>query len=117
MGHADGICHLYIDSAADLDQAMRIAIDSKTNYPAACNAIETLLLHYEIAPAFLAMAIPTFQELGVILLGDQKSQKLGVDRLVSEEDWSTEYLDLILSVKIVASLDEALEHIRNYITN
>ena len=114
LGHADGICHLYIDSAADLPQALRIAIDSKTQYPAACNAIETLLIHEDIAQDFLVQAIPEFESYGVTLLGDLKSQELGVKGSAQDHDWSTEYLDLMLSVKIVHSIDEALEHIRCY---
>ena len=114
LGHADGICHLYIDSEADLGKALRIAIDSKTQYPAACNAIETLLLHEEIAESFLAIAIPAFQKLGVKLLGDMKSQALGISDCANEQDWSTEYLDLVLSVKIVQNINEALDHINCY---
>jgi len=114
LGHADGICHLYIDSAADLSHALRIAIDSKTQYPAACNAIETLLLHHEIAETFLMSAIPEFQKYGVKLLGDDKSHALGITHCANEQDWSTEYLDLVLSVKVVQTLDDALKHINCY---
>ncbi len=114
LGHADGICHLYIDSDADLEQSLRVAIDSKTQYPAACNSIETLLIHADIASSFLSIAIPAFQELGVTLRGDPESKSLGIMESANEEDWSTEYLDLILSVKIVRNLSEALEHIRLY---
>ncbi|MDP6202837.1 MAG: glutamate-5-semialdehyde dehydrogenase [Prochlorococcus sp.] len=114
LGHADGICHLYIDATADLQQALQIAIDSKTQYPAACNAIETLLIHQSIASAFLAIAIPAFRQAGVRLLGDSASRALGVEEPASEEDWSTEYLDLILSVKLVPNLEGALDHIRRY---
>tara|TARA_Y100001968_G_scaffold187355_1_gene171753 strand:+ start:22254 stop:23564 length:1311 start_codon:yes stop_codon:yes gene_type:complete len=114
LGHADGICHLYIDADSDLEQGVRIAIDSKTQYPAACNAIETLLLHSSIAGSFLKRAIPELELTGVSLCGDTTSQSYGVKELASEEDWSTEYLDLRLSVKVVSSLDEALEHIGRY---
>ncbi len=114
LGHADGICHLYVDSEVDLLQALRIAIDSKTQYPAACNAIETLLIHEEIAAAFLAKAIPAFHELGVTLRGDKKSQSYGVIERAEEKDWSTEYLDLTLSVRVVSSIKEALDHISRY---
>mgnify|MGYP001374901371 CR=1 FL=1 len=112
LGHADGICHLYVDSAVDLNQALSIAIDSKCQYPAACNAIETLLVHEAIAPSFLPIAVPAFHKLGVSLVGDEHSNKLGVENLANESDWSTEYLDLKLSIKIVSSIEEALEHIR-----
>ncbi len=114
LGHADGICHLYVDIAADLDQALRIAIDSKTQYPAACNAIETLLIHQDIADPFLSKAIPIFEQLGVKLIGDSDSQLLGITNCATEDDWATEYLDLILSVKIVQTLDDALLHINRY---
>ncbi|MEC7381743.1 MAG: glutamate-5-semialdehyde dehydrogenase, partial [Cyanobacteriota bacterium] len=114
LGHADGICHLYLDAAADLKQALQIAIDSKTQYPAACNAIETLLIHQSIAPSFLELAIPAFRQAGVRLLGDSASRALGVEESASEEDWATEYLDLILSVKVVPDLEGALDHIRRY---
>ena len=114
LGHADGICHLYVDAAADVMQAVRVAIDSKTQYPAACNAIETLLLHESVAAAFLTAAIPRFHEAGVVLRGDDASQNLGVTEVATEEDWRTEYLDLILSVRVVSDLDAALDHIRRY---
>ncbi len=114
LGHADGICHLYVDAAADLDQALRVAIDAKTQYPAACNAIETLLLHEQIAPSFLAMAIEAFGAAGVELRGDAAALTLGVDHAASEEDWSSEYSDLVLAVKLVADLDAAIEHIGRY---
>ena len=114
LGHADGICHLYVDAAAEVEQAVRIAIDSKTQYPAACNAIETLLVHESIAPAFLASAVPAFQSAGVSLRGDERSRELGVSDAASDADWRTEYLDLILSVRVVSSMDAALEHIRRH---
>ncbi len=114
LGHADGICHLYVDSAADLAQALRIAIDSKTQYPAACNAIETLLLHKDIASSFLNSAIPLFEQAGVALLGDEMSCTFGIKDVAKEEDWATEYLDLKLSVRVVSGLETALEHIRRY---
>lgn len=114
LGHADGICHLYVDAAADLDQALRVAIDAKTQYPAACNAIETLLVHEQIAPSFLAMAIEAFGAAGVELRGDAAALTLGVDHAASEEDWSSEYSDLVLAVKLVADLDAAIEHIGRY---
>ena len=75
LGHADGICHLYVDREVDIDQALRIAIDAKTQYPAACNAIETLLLHREAAPAFLAAAVPAMAAAGVSLRGDAAGQR------------------------------------------
>ncbi|WP_269609971.1 glutamate-5-semialdehyde dehydrogenase [Prochlorococcus marinus] len=114
LGHADGICHLYVDNSVDITKAINIALDSKIQYPAACNAIETLLIHEDVAEMFLKKGLPIFSSAGVTLKGDAKSQSLGVKNRADEADWSTEYLDLILSIKIVRNADEALEHIRKY---
>jgi glutamate-5-semialdehyde dehydrogenase len=114
LGHADGVCHLYVDAAADAAQALRVALDAKTQYPAACNAIETLLVHRAVAPDFLARAIPAFGRAGVELRGDGDSQALGVPLAATEEDWATEYSDLILAVRVVDDLEAALEHIGRY---
>ncbi len=114
LGHADGICHLYVDAEADLEQALRVAIDSKTQYPAACNAIETLLLHKDSAAAFLELALPAFAAAGVELRGDAAAQALGVSHAAGDDDWRTEYSDLILAVRVVDSLDEALAHIARH---
>lgn len=114
LGHADGICHLYVDREVDVAQAVRIALDAKTQYPAACNAVETLLVHREAAPGFLAAALPVFAAAAVELRGDAASQALGVPAAAAEADWSTEYSDLVLAVKVVDSLEQALEHIGRY---
>jgi glutamate-5-semialdehyde dehydrogenase len=114
LGHADGICHLFIDIEANLEMALSVALDSKTQYPAACNAIETLLVHRDIAPAFLEKAIPLFNSNDVKLIGDKSSVELGLKYEASLEDWETEYLDLILSIKIVDDLEEAITHIQKY---
>ena len=114
LGHADGICHLFIDIEANLEMALSVALDSKIQYPAACNAIETLLVHKDIAPAFLEKAIPLFNSNDVKLIGDKRSVELGLKYEASLEDWKTEYLDLILSIKIVDDLDEAITHIQKY---
>jgi glutamate-5-semialdehyde dehydrogenase len=114
LGHADGICHLFIDIEANLEMALSVALDSKIQYPAACNAIETLLVHKDIAPAFLEMAIPLFKSNDVKLIGDERSVELGLKYEASLEDWKTEYLDLILSIKIVDDLEEAIAHIQKY---
>jgi len=114
LGHADGICHLFIDIEANLEMALSVALDSKIQYPAACNAIETLLIHKDIAPAFLEKAIPLFNSNDVKLIGDKRSVELGLKYEASLEDWKTEYLDLILSIKIVDDLEEAITHIQKY---
>ena len=114
LGHADGICHLFIDIEANLEMALSVALDSKIQYPAACNAIETLLVHKDIAPAFLEKALPLFNSNDVKLIGDKRSVELGLKYEASLEDWKTEYLDLILSIKIVDDLEEAITHIQKY---
>ena len=114
LGHADGVCHLYVDQEVDVPQAIRIALDAKTQYPAACNAIETLLLHRSSAASFLEQALPAFAEAGVELRGDAASQALGVSTAAEESDWRTEYSDLILSVRVVDDLQQALDHIARH---
>lgn len=114
LGHADGICHLYIDQQADLEKAINITIDAKTQYPAACNAIETLLVHQAIAPTFLPKIATALQAKQVQLKGDEIScQYLNINP-ATETDWQTEYSDLILSIKVVESLQDAISHINTY---
>lgn len=114
LGHADGICHLYIDSTADLEKAINITIDAKSQYPAACNAIETLLVHSTIAPTFLPLVAAALQKRQVELRGDEATRKIIDISAATEDDWSTEYSDLILSIKVVNSLEEAINHINTY---
>jgi glutamate-5-semialdehyde dehydrogenase len=114
LGHADGICHLYIDGEAQIEQAVAITIDAKTQYPAACNAIETLLVHQAIAPQFLPIVAQALAEKGVKLKGDTATRAIIDCQPATEEDWSTEYSDLILAIKIVSNLTEAINHINDY---
>ncbi|BAZ19525.1 gamma-glutamyl phosphate reductase [Kalymmatonema gypsitolerans NIES-4073] len=115
LGHADGICHLYVDKAADIEKAIAITVDAKTGYPAACNAIETLLVHTSIAEEFLPKIAETLQKLNVELRGDEHSREiLSSIAAAIEEDWETEYSDLILSIKVVDSLQDAIAHINDY---
>ncbi|MGA8012659.1 MAG: glutamate-5-semialdehyde dehydrogenase [Candidatus Acidiferrales bacterium] len=117
LGHSEGICHVYVDRAADLDKAIDIAYDAKVQYPAVCNAAETLLVHEAIAGKFLPRMVAKLKEAKVEIRGDSKTiALLPKDGIVpaTEEDWATEYSDLILSVKIVASLEEAIEHVNRY---
>jgi glutamate-5-semialdehyde dehydrogenase len=114
LGHADGICHLYVDRAADLEKAITIAIDAKTQYPSACNTIETLLVHREIAPQFLPKVQIALQDKKVELRGDKATREILNIAAATEEDWSIEYCDLILSIKIVDSLETAIAHINFY---
>ncbi len=117
LGHGEGICHVYVDRAADLHKALKIAFDSKVEYPAACNAMETLLVHEEIAPLFLTDMVTRFQAAGVEVRGCPRTLALapigGVIPAV-EDDWATEYSDLIISVRVVSTTDEAIEHIDRY---
>ena len=114
LGHADGICHLYLDTSADLEQSVNITVDSKTQYPAACNAIETLLVNADIAPQFLPVIAEALADKGVKLKGDETAQQIIPCEPATEEDWQTEYSDLILSVKIVDSMTTAIAHINQY---
>jgi glutamate-5-semialdehyde dehydrogenase len=114
MGHADGICHVYIDREADLDMAERIVVDSKTQYVAVCNAAETLLVHRDVARDFLPRVKTALEAKGVEIRGcDQTMGLIDVTSAVVE-DWHTEYLDYILSIKVVDSLDAAVAHINTY---
>ena len=114
LGHADGICHVYIDAEADLNMAVNIAVDSKCQYVAVCNAAETLLVDSQIAEEFLPKVKAALDEKNVELRGCEKTAAIIDVKPASEEDWSTEYLDYILSIKVVAGLDEAIDHINRY---
>ncbi|MBD0364111.1 MAG: glutamate-5-semialdehyde dehydrogenase, partial [Coleofasciculus sp. C3-bin4] len=114
LGHADGICHLYIDEAANLQKAVDITVDAKTQYPAVCNAIETLLVHSAIAPTFLPLVAAALQKRNVELRGDEPTRKIVDISAATEADWSTEYSDFVLSIKIVDSLEDAIDHINTY---
>ncbi len=115
LGHADGICHLYIDKAADFEKAITITVDAKTHYPAACNAIETLLIHAEIAKDILPKIAEALQTQNVELRGDERSREILPSLTsVTQTDWETEYSDLILAIKIIDSLEEAIAHINDY---
>ncbi len=117
LGHAEGICHIYVDRTADLKQAIKIIVDAKVQYPAACNAVETLLLHKDIASNFLPPVIDELIKHKVTLKADERSREILNHKDVAAatiEDWSKEYGDLILSIKIVNSLEEAISHINTY---
>ena len=113
--HAKGVCNVYVDDAADLAMAQTIAFNAKCQRPATCNAMETLLVHEKVAPTFLPAITKRLQEAKVEVRGDEPARAI-VPGLApaTEEDWTTEYLDLILSVKVVRSLDEAIAHIGRY---
>lgn len=114
LGHAAGVCHTYVDEEAELEMAMRICYDAKVQYPAVCNAMETLLVHKNIARSFLPKMAVRYEEAGVELRGDDATLAIIDEKPASEEDWSAEYNDLILSVKVVSSLEEAVDHINRY---
>ena len=114
LGHADGICHVYIDAEADIDMAIRIAVDSKCQYVAVCNAEETLLIHEKIAANILPKLKEALEAKGVELLGCEKTQSIIDVKAATEEDWKTEYLDYTLSIRVVDNLEAAIEHINTY---
>lgn len=115
LGHADGICHLYVDAAADIAKAVAIALDAKVGYPSACNAIETLLVHSAMATTFLPKLAQALRAKGVELRGDTATQAILSEVVpATEEDWATEYSDLILAIKVVESVEAAIIHINTY---
>lgn len=116
VGHADGICHVYVDEAADINMAENICINAKVGYKVAvCNAMETLLVHASVAPKFLPSMCEKFAAKGVELRGCEESRKLHPDaKPATKEDWRTEYLDEILSIRVVPDFDAAVNHIETY---
>ncbi|MBP3892730.1 MAG: glutamate-5-semialdehyde dehydrogenase [Atopobiaceae bacterium] len=114
MGHADGICHIYVDKDANVDLAVRVCVDAKIQYTAACNAVETLLVDRAIAPVFIPAAAKALSAEGVEVRGDAEVCALADVKPATDEDWDTEYLALIVSVKLVDGVDEAIEHINRH---
>ncbi len=115
LKHDKGLCHIYVDQGAPLDMALEIAANAKVQRPGVCNAMETLLVHQEVAPAFLPRLAARLEEAGVELRGCPKTRTLlpSIGQ-ATETDWDTEYLDLILAIKVVEDLDEALAHIARH---
>lgn len=114
LGHADGICHLYLDKAAEINKGIKITVDAKTHYPAACNAIETLLVHQDIAESCLPHIAAALEAANVQLRGDEATAKIIKVKPAQDHDWHTEYSDLILAIKVVDSIDSAIVHINQY---
>lgn len=115
LKHYKGVCHIYVDEAADLDMAQQVCLNAKVQRPGVCNAMETLLVHKKIASAFLPPMAEAFRGQGVELRGCPATRDLVPECVpATEEDWSAEYLDLILAVKVVESMAEAIEHITRY---
>lgn len=114
LGHSDGICHVYVDKAADAEMAVSIAVDSKAQNVSVCNAMETLLVHREIAGEFLPKLLPAMREKGVALVGDEQVRAIIDVPPATEKDWFTEYLDYKASIRVVDSLEDAIAHINHY---
>jgi glutamate-5-semialdehyde dehydrogenase len=113
--HYKGVCHLYVDRAADPRLALDLLVDGKTSRPGVCNALETLLVHRDVADAFLPQAAQALRERGVELRGDEASRARVPDmQPATDDDYAAEFLDLILAVRVVDGLDEAIAHIRRY---
>lgn len=117
LGHADGICHIYIDKNINQHLAEKVCLDSKTDYPSACNAVETILVHKDAAASYLPAMVEIFNRNGV----EVRLEKAVIDKYkikdvkeATEKDWSTEYTDMIISIKEVSSLEEAVNHINRY---
>ncbi|MCA1657265.1 MAG: glutamate-5-semialdehyde dehydrogenase, partial [Actinobacteria bacterium] len=116
---ASGNCHVYVDASADLDAAEAIILNAKVQRPGVCNAAETLLVHTDAAPAFLPRALRTLRAAGVELRVDGRARTLAGDLApalagASDEDWDTEYLALVLAVRVVDSLQQAIEHVNEH---
>ena len=114
LGHADGICHGYVHRDADIKMAVDIVIDSKTQYVAVCNAMETLLVHRGVAKAFLPELKKAFEPFDVRIHGCEKTKMIIDCELATEEDWKTEYLDYEIAIRIVDTIEDAIEHINTY---
>lgn len=114
MGHADGICHTFVDEFARIDMAVDLVVDSKTQYVVVCNALETLLVHEKIAERFLPALKEGLSQKSVQIRGCEKTRAIIDCEVATDEDWQTEYLDYILSIKVVSGLEEAIEHINAY---
>jgi glutamate-5-semialdehyde dehydrogenase len=111
LGHTEGVCHVYVDEAADLEMAEEVAYDAKVQYPAVCNAVETLLVHEAVADEFLPAMAARYRDAGVELRGDERTREIVEMDAATDEDWTTEYGDLVLAVTVVDSLDEAVAHV------
>jgi glutamate-5-semialdehyde dehydrogenase len=117
LGHGSGICHIYVDSAADLKMAQEVIVDAKVQYPAACNSVEKVLVHQDVAEEFIPALVAALQFAGVEVRGCSRTSKLLANSQIiaaTEQDWHTEYGDLKITVKIVNDMDEAIEHINHY---
>ncbi len=115
LGHAEGLCHIYVDAGADLKQAVEVCYDAKVQYPGVCNAVETLLVHRDIAARFIRAMGERYRKAGVEVRGDRATLKiLPWAKRATEKDWRTEYLALVISIKVVSSVEEAIGHVNRY---
>lgn len=114
LGHTEGVCHVFVDKKADLQMASDVAFDAKVQYPAVCNAVETLLVHESVADAYLPEIVSRYEDAGVEVRGDEKTQSYVEVEDATEKDWATEYGDLIISVRVIDSLVDAIDHITTY---
>ncbi|MBP3428387.1 MAG: glutamate-5-semialdehyde dehydrogenase [Clostridia bacterium] len=114
LGHSDGVCHLYLDEGCDAQMAARVAVDAKTQYPAACNAVETLLVHSAEVKETLPVVAKALAEAGVRLIGDARAAQVIACEAATEADWAAEYLDDVIAIHVVDSLQEAIAHINRY---
>ena len=114
LGHTEGVCHVFVDRDADLEMATNVAFDAKVQYPAVCNAVETLLVHEDVAADYLPEMVTRYEDAGVELRGDAATRDVVDVDAATDKDWSTEYGDLELSIKVVDSLDAAIDHVNTH---
>jgi glutamate-5-semialdehyde dehydrogenase len=114
LGHTEGVCHVFVDRDADVEMAEDVAFDAKVQYPAVCNAVETLLIHESVAADFLPGMVERYRDAGVTLRGDAATREVVDVDPAADADWETEYGDLELSIKLVDSLDAAVDHVNAY---
>jgi glutamate-5-semialdehyde dehydrogenase len=114
LGHTEGVCHVYVDEDADLEMATEIAYDAKVQYPAVCNAVETVLVHESVAAEYLPRMVDRYAEADVEVRGDEATQAIVDVDAASEADWRTEYGDLIVAIRVVDSIEAAVEHVADY---
>jgi glutamate-5-semialdehyde dehydrogenase len=116
IGHADGVCHIYVDSNTDVNMALDVCLDAKIQYPSVCNAVDTILVHKTIAPQFLPAMVDIFLQNVVEVRGDSQVLEIVQEGIINatEEDWGTEYLDYKVAIKIVNDMEEAINHINTY---
>jgi len=114
LGHTEGVCHVYVDDEADLSMAEDIAYDAKVQYPAVCNAVETVLVHEAVAEAFLPRIVERYESADVEVRGDERVREVVDVEAASEADWSSEYGDLIVSIAVVDAIEDAVDHVTTY---